>query len=506
MVPIDPSSAEPLYRQIDAALRRDILEGRLASGRRLPSTRVLARELGVSRNTVLLAFEQLLAEGYLDSRRGDGTYVAVDLPDDLLTAPRSPRASAPPSGGPPSGGPPSGGPPSGAPRLSRVAGELMLSRVPRSGRPPRAFQPGIPALDVFPRKLWERLHAKHLRRQPVADLAYSDPAGHRPLREALAAYLHGSRGLRCEAEQILIVGGSQQGLDLVARALLNPGDRVWVEDPGYPGARAALRAAGAELVAVPVDADGLEVSVGRRSAPDARLAVVAPSHQYPTGAVLGLRRRLELLEWARVADAWIVEDDYDSEYRYSGRPLAALKSLDGAAERVIYLGTFSKVLTPSLRLGYMVVPDALIDPLLALRYACDRQSPPLTQAVLAEFLEVGHFARHVRRMRMLYAERQAVLVGAAAELAGRLEISPSPAGLHLVGRLPEGVDDRDVSERLMLHGVAAPPMADYAVSRRTPPGLVMGYAAYDEPEIRAALEILDRLLPRRSLKPKGDSR
>lgn len=324
------------------------------------------------------------------------------------------------------------------PALSLAAQNVMdLGRWLNEG-PPRAFRPDVLALDEFPVALWSRLVGRRWRAATVAQLDYADPAGHGPLREAIASYLGAARGVRCAPAQVLITSGSQQGIDLAARALLNPGDPVWVEEPGYRGAKAALSAAGVSLHPVPVDDEGLRVDAGAAACPRARMAYVTPSHQYPTGATMSLARRLALLDWARRAGAWIVEDDYDSEYRYAGRPLPALQGLDTSG-RVVYVGTFSKVLFPALRLGYVVAPDALIDAFARMQALVNRQIPTLDQAVLADFILDGHFARHIRRMRQLYAARQAALVEAVRrDLGDVIEVRSAEAGLHVVGWLPPG--------------------------------------------------------------------
>ena len=483
MVPLDRSSGAALHRQLYEGLREGVLAGRFPAGARLPSTRGLAAELGVSRNTVTSAFTQLLAEGYLEGRVGSGTYVAGALPDEMLRARRGVRGAdfshdeeSVASGGR---------------RLSR-RGELLAGTrtvTLRDAGRPRAFRPCVPALEEFPRREWRQISARRWRRPPGGLLGYGDPAGYRPLREAIAGYLGAARAARCSPEQVVVVSGSQQALDLAARVLLDPGDAVWVEDPGYAGARAALVGAGARLVPVPVDGDGLDVSAGTEREAGARLAYVTPSHQYPLGPTMGLGRRLELLRWANRAGAWIVEDDYDGEYRYSGRPLEALQGLDDEG-RVVYVGTFSKVLFPALRLGYLVVPPDLVDAFVAARELSDRHSPLIDQAVLADFILEGHFARHVRRMRTLYAARQEALVEAARRyLDGLIDVGPAEAGMHLVGFLPHGSNDREASQKAAACGVEAPPISAYAL-RGSPyhepahrPGLLLGYAALTEAEI-----------------------
>ncbi len=296
--------------------------------------------------------------------------------------------------------------------------------------------------------------------------------------------------MRCTWEQVIVVSGSQQALDLAARVLLDPGDLAWVEDPGNMGARGALIGAGARLAAVPVDREGLNVAAGVERAPGARLAYVAPSHQYPIGVTMSFARRMALIRWAAEAGAWILEDDYDSEYRYTGRPLEALQGLD-PEERVVYIGTFSKVLFPALRLGYLVVPPDLVDAFTAARELTDRHPPTVEQAILSDFITGGHFARHLRRMRLLYAKRQATLIEAAdRELFGLLDVRPADAGMHLVGWLPEGVDDREASRHALERGVEATAVSLYGTAPDKRGGLMLGYPAVDEDEIRAGVRRL----------------
>jgi GntR family transcriptional regulator/MocR family aminotransferase len=354
----------------------------------------------------------------------------------------------------------------------------------------RPFRPGTPALDAFPADLWSKLLARRWRNPPRELLGYGDAAGYRPLREAIAAYLGAARAVRCEAEQVIIVAGAQQALDLTARLLLNAGDAAWIEDPGYLGTRAALMAAGARVIPVPVDDEGLDVQAGARTAPDARLVYVSPSHQYPLGVTMSLGRRLALLEWARAAGAWIIEDDYDSEYRYARRPLAAMQGLDHDG-RVIYLGTFSKVMFPSLRIGYVVAPTDLVDAFVAARGVLSRFTPSIDQAALADFIDEGHFTRHIRRMRTLYAERQSMMVETARrELGGLLEVKPHDAGIHLVGWLREGMDDRRAQEAAARENVEAQALSAFSIKHHHRAGLMLGYAGYNEREIRVGMRRL----------------
>jgi GntR family transcriptional regulator / MocR family aminotransferase len=478
---LDRAGRLPMHRQLSQRLREAILAGQFPPGTRLPSTRTLATELGVSRTTALAAYEQLRDEGYLDGRVGAGTTVA-----DLTGPPPAPSPA--PTRVPV------------APALSARGTAVAASRwrlrpETGSGRErPRAFPLGMPALDAFPRQLWTRVLTRRARRSLGDLLGYQDPAGYRPLREAIAAYLGLARGVRCRPDQVLVVSGAQAGIDLAARLLLDPGDPAWVEDPGYYGARGALTAAGARLVPVPVDADGLDLGAARRRQPDARLAYVTPSHQFPVGATMSLARRLDLLAWAESAGGYVLEDDYDSEYRYVGRPLPALQGLD-QADRVIYVGSFSKVLFPSLRVGYLVVPDGLVDAFTAAQRFGEVNVPALEQAALADFIADGHLGRHVRRMRALYAVRGRALIRAIRRQApDALEVRSAHAGLHLVAWLPPGADDRAAAERAAAAGVEAQALSDHALERPERGGLLLGYAAVPEPEIDRATVRLARAL------------
>mgnify|MGYP000857958575 CR=1 FL=1 len=484
--------AEPLHRQIYQQVRSGVLEGRLPAGARLPSTRTLANELQCSRNTVVGAFDQLFAEGYIEGQVGSGSYVSRVLPEDLL--PVAPAVPAPPPE------------PENLPRIGRRGAALAALSPPgaaaRRGVGP-AFVPGLPELSLFPFDLWGRLLAQQWRNPTVGLLRHGMPAGHPALRSAIADYLRGVRALCVEPEQIFVTSGAQQALDLIVRVLLDPDEPVWIEDPGYSGLRGPLLAAGARIVPVPVDQEGLCVEAGRRLCPGARMALVTPARQYPLGISLSLSRRLELIDWAKAAGAWLVEDDYDSEYRYAGRPLAPLMSLQAAAGRVVYVGSFSKVMFPSLRLGYLVVPPALVEVVSRARAALEDHPPVMVQPVLARFIAEGHFAAHVRRMRAVYAGRQAALFEALHDkLEGAVEVDRQEAGLHLLARLPAGSDDRRLSTELLDVGLVAPALSDYYANppqvgaEAACPALLLGFAAVPEGQMRDGVERLARVLER----------
>ena len=468
---IDRTITAPLYQQLYDGLRDMILDGVLRPGQRLPSTRVLSREFGVSRNTILQAYDALHAEGYVDGQTGSGTHVSENLPD-AISRPVARPAKRPREA-------------SGSRRILSRRGAHIARDIysAESLGSVRALEHGVPALDAFPRAVWTRLVS-----DAIADqyLGYSHPAGYLPLREAIAEYVRASRAVVCEPEQIVIVNGSQQALDVAARILLDEGDDAWVEDPGYRGARLALGGAGANLIPVPVDRDGIRVDRGVAMSPDARVAYVNPSHQYPTGATMSLPRRFELLEWASRTGAWILEDDYDSEYRYTGRPLASLQGLDYDA-RVIYIGTFSKVLVPALRLGYVIAPSELVAPITSARLLTDVSSSIVEQSALARFFTEGHFGRHVRRMRVLYRDRQSSLLRALDEHLPALEAGPTNIGLHTVLWLPDGVDDVPVSRALAARGILAAAVSSYATNKPERRGLVLGYAAFPDDVIRATV-------------------
>lgn len=465
---IDTTSREPRYRQIVTQLRAAIDVGTLAPGTRLPPTRALATSLGVSRITAVAAYDQLIAEGYLVGRVGAGTRVA-DVPP---LPPAQPMSQA-----------------TGTPLLAPFGAALADAplTLPFDHGPPRLFRPNVPDLRLFPARLWARLLARQLRSGDLGLLGYGDPAGLPALRAAVAQYLSTFRGVRCAPEQVLITGGSQAAIALLARVLLAPGDTVWMEHPGYPDMAALLRASGIGLAPVPVDIDGLQVEVGETLAPHARLAYVTPGHQMPTGVTLSDERGRALLAWAKRAGAWVVEDDYDGEYRYDGPPRPALQRLDQAG-RVLYLGTFSKTLTPALRLGYLVVPPVLVEPLVRAQTLLVRQLPTLEQAALAAFIAEGHLARHIRRSRDQYGRRRAALVGAIRERFGeRATMGGAAGGLHLVVWLAPQVTLAPVVAAAQRAGIELRTTAEYATEGAVQPGLLLGFALAEPDELRAGV-------------------
>jgi GntR family transcriptional regulator / MocR family aminotransferase len=476
LLALDPEAPEPLHRQLYLGIREAILAGRLPAGARVPSTRRLAEDLGVSRSTVLFAFDQLEAEGYLVGAVGSGSFVASSIPDHLLHHRPGEPVAAPRAGGPP--------------RVAARNHELRRFLTVPTGLYPGAFTPGVPPVEEFPWSLWCRLAAGRHRALPRRRLYHGRAAGYPPLREAIAAHLAASRGVRCTADQVIVLASAQEALDLVCRVLLDPGDAVWLEDPSYVGSRAALVAAGARIVPVPVDDEGLIVERGVAAEPRARLALVAPSHQFPTGVTLSLERRLALLQWAGGAGAWIVEDDYDSEYRHAGRPLTALQGLDTAG-RVLYIGTFNKTLFPAIRLAYLIAPASLMEWLLPMRRIGGQHAPTLDQMTLADFIVEGHYGRHLRRLRVVCRERRdALLAAAERELPGLLEITHADTGLHSVGWLPPGVDDARVSAAALEHGVLATAVSALHAGPCPRGGLILGYGGLTPEEIADAMRRL----------------
>jgi GntR family transcriptional regulator/MocR family aminotransferase len=468
----------PLYRRVYHALKSMIRAGRLGPAARLPSTRALARDLGVSRNTIMLAYEQLAAEGYLQSRHRGATSVVGTVPSRLVSAPARARPERPAAI---------------SAYARRLTGALGLGPSPARRAAPRYdFRYGTPAVDEFPREIWRRLLAAHARRAAPEAFGYGSPAGHAPLREALAEYLGRARGVSSDPERIVIVNGTQQALDLVARVLLDPGDGAVVEEPHYPGATIPFEAVGARLLRVPVDAGGLDTTKLPPAGARPRLAYVTPCHQFPTGVIMPLERRLALLRWATKMDAWVVEDDYVSEFRYEGDPLEALQSLD-RDERAIYMGSFSKTLFPALRVGYLVLPRPLVRPFLAAKWVADRFSAPLFQEALGDFITSGQFERYLRRAGARNAARRRTLIEALRQHFGnRVEIAGENTGVHLVVWLHD-VRPRDLDALIARADRAGVGIYSVAPSYAEPPprpGLLFGYAALTEAEIRAGIRRL----------------
>jgi len=479
-LPLDKSAASPLYRQLYEDLRGLILTGRLAPGSKLPSTRLLAAEHGVSRNTVLQAFDQLLSEGYIEGRRGAGSFVSRDLPDRPARPVQAPAAQSPTL------------------RAISARGRGIVEQHSLREPVPAPFAPGWPDVGAFPTAVWTRLVARSWRRLEPQAYAAGDRAGYEPLRAAIADYLSAERAVRCTVGQILIFTGIRQAIDLTLRVLADSGDAVWMEEPGFRGIHATLTAADCVPVPVPVDGEGLSVAAGTRLAPRPRLICTSPSHQYPLGVTMSLARRLELLAYARRVRAWVLEDDYDSEFRYSGRPLAALQGLDESG-LVLYAGSFSKAMFRSLRIGYLVVPEALAETFRRARAALDDYPGPGLQPALAAFMQGGYFGSHVRQMRRRYGARQAALVAAAREhWPGLLEVEPDPAGLHLIARLTPALasrmDDREIERIAGAAGIAMDSLSGFYARRPARQGLLLGYGAFEESAIHSAARRLAEVL------------
>ena len=455
-------------------LRSAILDGRLAPGARLPSSRDFASQYGLSRGTVVSVLERLQDEGYVSSRVGFGTWV-----NRMEVQQQAHRATATPA---------------------------YIRRIDSTYKRPqpwidmafvegiRPFRIGVSAINEFPCEIWGRIAANRARNFRSWLKKEADRRGYRPLRDAIAEYLRTSRGVRCTAEQIVIVSGIQQALDLLARLLLRKGDPIWMEDPGYFGARIAFENAGAKIVAVPVNEEGLSVSAGIKICEYAKGAYVTPAHQFPLGVTMSLEQRMALLSWASRAGAFVIEDDYDSEYRFEGPPVPALQSLDNHSS-VIFLGSFSKTLFPALRVGYVVLPAPLVDSFLGFRYRTDFRNSSFDQAVLCDFIADGHLARHLRRMRNLYAERLATLIeGARQHLGGLLEISSVRAGLYTIGYLKNGMTSRQAETLAEAQGIEVLAVDRCTLRRPDPNALLLGFGGFNEPAIRQGLIRLARAL------------
>ena len=473
---------EERWRWLYGQLRAAILDHRLRPGARVPSSRNMAKQHGVSRGTVVAALDHLRSEGYLETRVGAGAFVATTVPDESIPVARrrvsdvqkhTARATLSKRG------------------ILNARYGLPLPASHSLGKAFRAWEPGI---DLFPINLWSRIAGRILRRAPRSLYGQGDAKGYLPLRKAIAEYVGGARGVRCDAEQIIVTSGAQQGLDLASRLLLDPGDSAWLEDPGYPGALGVLQAAGAKIAPVPVNHEGIDVKWGQRHAPGARLAYVTPANQFPLGTAMSLERRLSLLNWAAKEGSWIIEDEYDAEYRYSGRPLASLQSLDRAGY-VVYVGTFTKMLFNALRLGFLVLPPPLVEPFAAARTLTDRHPPTLDQAILAQFILDGHFGHHVRRMRQIYAERMEVLCDAANQhLGGMLEVEKADSGVRTIAWLKTGEKDIVVAERARARGLEVTALSQYSQRHSQPGALVLGFAGCAPAELRRGVNVLATVL------------
>ncbi|HEX6496426.1 MAG TPA: PLP-dependent aminotransferase family protein [Acidobacteriaceae bacterium] len=480
VIAVDRKSSKPLHQQIYDAYREAIASGTLRPGQRIPSTRLLAKELGVSRVPVLNAYAQLLAEGYLESVVGAGTIISRLLPEQFTsTAPARGKIASSHAGPRP---------------VARQIASLPATQYRPWWNRFGAFGVGQVAFDQFPIQVWSRLVARHSRDMQRRSFHYGDPMGSPALRESVAGYLRTSRSVHCEPEQVMIVAGSQQALEISARVLFEPGSRVWTEEPGYRFGQGAFALAGCKLVPVPVDSEGLDVAAGIRKCRTARGAMVTPSHQFPLGMTMSASRRLQLLSWAHSNGAWILEDDYDSEYRYESPPIPSLQGMDVNA-RVLYIGTFSKVLFPALRLGYIVIPTDLVRHFVTARIAMDLGSPNLHQEVLADFMRSGDFERHIRRMRILYRERRSMLVDCIQkELAGQMEIVGAQAGMHLAVTFPAGISDVEIAQRAALQNLWIWPLSSTYQGAAPQPGLILGFGSTRTADIPRAVRKLRELV------------
>ena len=479
---VDRSAASPLHQQVYQGYRAAILRGDLRPGDQISSSRVFAVELRISRFPVLNGYAQLLAEGYLESRIGAGTFVSSSLPEQLMSV-SQPDDQAPPS-------------PSGSRPVSRRSS--LYSSFPFGARTRGWGSFGVhqPALDHFPFQIWSSLVGRHSRNPLASAIHPVDPRGSERFRKAIGNYLRTARGVKCHPDQIMVVSGSQQALDITSRVLLDPGNPVWVEEPGYALQRNVLTAAGCRLIPVPVDREGMDVSAAIKRSPRARAAFVTPSHQYPLGSTMSASRRIQLLNWAQHAGAWVVEDDYNSEYRYESQPVSSMHGLDLNA-RVVYIETFSKVLFPSLRLGYMVLPPDLVDRFVAVRFAMDIYPPYLFQEVLADFIEEGHFTRHLRKTRQVYKERRSALVESLADefpSESGFEVHGAEAGMHLAMTLPEPFRDVEIAARAAKERLWLWPLSPSYLTERPRQGFILGFGSTPPDRIPGAVRTLRTVL------------
>lgn len=485
---LKPRSEEPIYRQLYLRLLSEIRAGAISPGERLPPTRELARSLHVSRNTILLVFEQLIAEGFLEGRPGSGTFVSRRLPLETKFAIQPERVNPAVEG---------------AAHLDRSHSFIRFAGVPETFvrmRRPQPFRINFPALDAFPVRLWAKQAARTYHKFDAEDasglLGEGDPQGYLPLREQIARHVGHSRGIECTADNVVVFAGAQQALDAACRLLLLPEDYVWCEDPGYDGAYAAATAVSAIPFPVPVDHNGIVVDAGVRGCPNARLAFVCPSKQFPLGSVMSMERRWELLDWAERNGAWILEDDYDSEFRYSGTPLPALRAID-RGNRVIYIGTFSKTLFPALRLGFAIVPEALIKLIVAARTIVGRYSPIMEQMLVANFMAEGHFAAHLRKMRKLYAARQECLLECIRRDLGKYILPESTAtGMEILATIAPGLDALQLARAAADEGLEILPISLFSQRNKVEGRISLGFSAFTERQIEEGIRRLRSILER----------
>jgi GntR family transcriptional regulator/MocR family aminotransferase len=509
---LDFSSNIPLYKQLYEKTRNAILEGKFTKGQRLPGTRSLASELKISRNTVALAFDQLLIEGYITGQTGSGTYVS-EIPDNFFDPARKPfrigkekdkldsansiskKESAEIANGLSEINLKEQPDKPFVNKLKKSAGPMELISRYRNLDEIIPFQNGIPSFTEFPFKAWQRLINQTAQAFPSLHLGYGEAAGYKPLREAIANYLKKFRAVNCTGDQIVIINGTQQGLDLISRVLLKSGSIVWLEDPGYFGARGAMIFADAEISPCPADKEGIDLEYSSKNNPKPDLIFTTPSHQFPLGLVMSISRRLNLLQYASRNGCWIIEDDYDSEFRYFGSPLPSLQGLD-QFKKVLYLGTFSKVLFPGLRIGYLVLPDREMRDLFATaKSLMDRQNPIFEQIVLTRFIEEGYFTRHLRKMRMLYKQRQDILISEInKELKGIVKAESSPAGMHIIAWLPKKANDKKIAEEAVKKGIIVRPLSEYSIKFFQNPGLLLGYTAFEKTQIKKGIQELKKIL------------
>ncbi|MAM72121.1 MAG: GntR family transcriptional regulator [Gammaproteobacteria bacterium] len=470
------AKGQKIQQWLDRELRRLILQGQIRGGEKLPSTRKLAQLWSIARGTVITVYEQLVAEGYLESRQGSGFYVVTGLTEDIdyVLGENSTRESQPE-------------------RPDRNEINYKESPFPVQGDfTPKAFSPFQPDCDLFPRVLWGRIMSSLCRQADASIFRFGEAAGYRPLREAISQYLARSRGVKCSAEQVIITSGTQQSLQMISQILLREGDNVIVEDPLYRGARTIFSQAEFTLNPVPVDKDGLTIEKLHKIK-TSKLIFTTPTNQCPLGVVLSLERRFQLLDYAQKNQAYIFEDDYDGEFRYTGQPLPALQGLD-KNNRVIYAGTFNKTMYASLRLGYLVLPPELFNAALHYRATMDRFPPGLEQAAMSTFLQEGHYNRHLRRMRKVYAGRLKALQEAVASYLPELQIGTRATGLETLAWLPQGSDDRKVCEKLAEQGIRVQALKNFCLQQKLPPALVMGFAAITEKQIRQGIKTIARCL------------